>query len=55
MRAIVVAIHNEGSDYLKVSVGTRLKCRMMATKITADILVWIKKTSGTAIYENQYN
>ena len=55
MRAIVVAIHNEGSDYLRVSVDKRLKCRMMATKITADILGWIKKTSGTAINENQYN
>ena len=49
MRAIVVAIYNDGADRLSVSVDKSLKCRMTATKITKDILVWIKETSGIAL------
>ena len=51
MRAIVVAIHNDGTERSSVSIDKSSKCRMMATKITKDILLWIKETSGTALYE----
>ena len=56
MRAIVLAIHNDSQRRWRVTVGKSKKCRMTATKITEDILVWIKEISGTASYmKNQYD
>ena len=50
MRATVVAIHNDSvGRRLRVTVDKSKKCRMTSTKITEDILVWIKEISGTAL------
>ena len=50
MRATVIAIHNDSvGRRLRVTVDKSKKCRMTSTKITEDILVWIKEISGTAL------
>lgn len=50
IRAIVVAIHNDAFDDSSFSLNKHTQCRMSATKITKDILVWIKHISGMPSY-----
>ena len=48
-RSILVAIHSnyDGNDRLSITTDEKSQCRMSATKITDDILQWIKEMSGT--------
>ena len=53
-RSILVAIHNgkfyhsmDGRNRLSITTDEKSQCRMSATKITDDILQWIKEMSGT--------
>ena len=45
-RPILIAIHSSSSNNRKISIDKASQCRMMATKITDDILKWIKEISG---------
>ena len=46
VRSIMIAIHSSSHPNDKISTDKASQCRMMATKITDDILEWIKQMSG---------
>ena len=45
-RAVVIAVHSDAVPALEITTERLYQCRMSATKITDDILKWIKMTSG---------
>ena len=45
-KSILIAIHSSSHDNIKISTDKASQCRIMATKITDDILQWIKEMSG---------
>lgn len=46
LRAVAVAVHNAGNPYVNIESDKDFQCRIRATKITDDILDWLKKKSG---------
>ena len=46
VRSIMIAIHSSSMPNIEISTDKASQCRMSATKITDDILKWIKEMSG---------
>ena len=49
VRSVLIAIHISGEDSTDISSDKYAQCRIKSTKITDDILRWVKDKSGISL------
>ena len=53
LRATLVAVHSTGGTSIRLSTDSYYQCRLTTTKITDDILRWVKEKSSISSSSEQ--